>query len=372
MKKTTSRGLVEGLLFIGIVVVFLGIANLVVYNAFLGILAIDSTAGAMWCGSILGLLSLSFIIAMIVGRKFYNSATRVFYYVSSVWLGLLGYLFFSSAAYGLIALIHVDFAHIVGVVLAVVSIVVGFYGIFHAKDIRVTEVSVTLPHIPSAWKGRKAIWVSDVHLGQIYGPSYARTIVRTINSISHDIAFIGGDLFDGAEAHDIKELANIFGGIQGKLGTYYITGNHEEYGDTASFIVAVRDARIRVLLDEKIEIEGMQIIGVDYSTSSDKNAFREILASMSLQSAMPSILLKHEPKDVDVARDAGISFQLSGHTHEGQMWPFGLIANWAYKGFGYGLNKSHDMYVYTSSGAGTWGPPIRVGTVCEIVVITFA
>ena len=88
---------------------------------------------------------------------------------------------------------------------------------------------------------------------------------------------------------------------------------------------------------------------------------------------MPSILLKHEPRDLDVAQQAGISLQISGHTHKGQQWPFNHLAQRVYKGYAYGLKQYEKsaMQVLVSSGVGGWGPPVRVGSDCEIVHITF-
>lgn len=121
-----------------------------------------------------------------------------------------------------------------------------------------------------------------------------------------------------------------------------------------------------------MEIDGLQIIGVDYYNASDRKQFSEILSKLAIDSARPAILLKHEPKDIDVARDAGISLQISGHTHRGQLWPFEYMATLVYKGFSYGLKSLGTMQVYVSSGVGTWGPPMRVGTDGEIVVFKFS
>lgn len=79
-------------------------------------------------------------------------------------------------------------------------------------------------------------------------------------------------------------------------------------------------------------------------------------------------MLKHEPKDLSVAQEAGISLQISGHTHKAQLWPLEYIAQLSYKGYAYGLKRLENMYVYTSSGVGIWGPPMRVGTTDEIVL----
>jgi predicted MPP superfamily phosphohydrolase len=150
-----------------------------------------------------------------------------------------------------------------------------------------------------------------------------------------------------------------------------VTGNHEEFGAEEAFLRAVRAANIRTLIDEKIEIDGLQIIGVDYHNCAKREDFRAVLTHLAIDHSRPSLLLKHEPKDVQVAADAGISLQLSGHTHRGQMWPLGYIADVIYKGYAYGLKRAGATQVYTSSGVGTWGPPLRVGTDSEIVRITF-
>lgn len=371
MKKESIKQFLKGFAILAIILLLLGVVNFVVYEALVGIFKISTSISSLILAITLAFLTLIFIPAMFVGRKFYNFASRSLYYVSSVWLGVFSNLFFASVAYGLIVFVTHEHEPLVGMALVIAAMGVSLYGILHARDIKITKVSVTLPHLPPVWKNRKAIWISDIHLGQIHSLSYAKKIVEKINLIPHDIVFIGGDLFDGAEAHDIKELAHVFGKLNGKLGTYFVTGNHEEYGNVAAFVSAVKSAKIRVLFDEKVEIEGLQLIGVDYAHASDKDSFRKILSSLSIESNKPSILLKHEPKDIDVVCEAGISLQISGHTHNGQMWPFMYLANRTYKGFGYGLKKTGETQVYTSSGVGTWGPPLRIGTISEIVVITF-
>ncbi len=117
-----------------------------------------------------------------------------------------------------------------------------------------------------------------------------------------------------------------------------------------------------------VEVDGVQIIGIDYKHSNPRDKFRERLASMNINKDRPSILLKHIPSDVDISRDAGVSLHISGHTHRAQMWPLSYLPKAIFKGFDYGLNKMGDTQVYTSSGVGTWGPPLRVGTNSEIVL----
>jgi predicted MPP superfamily phosphohydrolase len=115
----------------------------------------------------------------------------------------------------------------------------------------------------------------------------------------------------------------------------------------------------------------LQIIGVDYRDTRREEPFRSILKKIGIDRQKPSILLKHAPLHLQAARDHGITLQLSGHTHQGQVFLFRFITSRVYQGYDYGLKRFGDLLVYTSSGAGTWGPPMRVDTKPEIVVLRF-
>jgi predicted MPP superfamily phosphohydrolase len=364
------RRLLRDTLFL-IVCGFLYLAGLVVYEALAAMFTINSGTELVFLGAALGVLTGSFVASTILGSYFYNFFTRWYYRISAMWIGFFVYLFFASVLYGLAVMVSGQLVPQVGVGLVAAAIVASTYGFVHARRIVVKEVRVALPHLPAAWQGKRAIFISDLHLGQLHGPAFARRVVAAVNGLAHDIIFIGGDLYDGTGAPDIDELAASFKDFSAPLGTYFITGNHEEFGDSSHFLAAIRGAGIKTLVDEMVVVEGLQIIGVDYRNANDKERFKDILTGLNVDKKRPSILLKHEPKDLDVARDTGISLQISGHTHLGQMWPFGLLAQLIYKGFAYGLRSLGNMQVYTSSGVGTWGPPMRVGTHSEVVVFTF-
>jgi len=110
---------------------------------------------------------------------------------------------------------------------------------------------------------------------------------------------------------------------------------------------------------------------VDYKDSRREDQFRSILQQVGIDRHKPSILLKHAPLQLQIAMEEGITLQLSGHTHHGQVFLFRFITSWVYHGYDYGLRKFGDLFIYTSSGAGTWGPPMRLDTKPEIVVIRF-
>jgi predicted MPP superfamily phosphohydrolase len=212
--------------------------------------------------------------------------------------------------------------------------------------------------------------VSDTHLGQVRNDGFAQKIATMVQNLRPDIVFIGGDLYDG-EAVDLDKVIEPFSRISVPNGIYFITGNHEEFYDNTPYLEAVRRAGIRVLYNEKVDLDGLQIIGVDYKDSRREEQFRTILQKMGIDRQKPSILLKHVPLHLQVAKEQGISLQLSGHTHQGQVFLFRFITSQVYQGYDYGLKWFGDLLVYTSSGAGTWGPPMRLDTRPEIVVITF-
>ncbi len=241
----------------------------------------------------------------------------------------------------------------------------------HQCMIRTTRISLELPNLPAPWKGKTAVWVSDTHLGQVRNHRFAQHIANTIQNLGPDIVFIGGDLYDGGEAMDLNHMIRPFSQISSPYGTYFITGNHEEFYDNTPYLRAVRQAGIRVLYNEMVELDGLQIIGVDYLDSRNQEQFKTLLQKMGIDRQKPSLLLKHTPFDLEVTRDQGITVQLSGHTHQGQVFLFRFITFQVYKGYDYGLKRFGDLLVYTSSGTGTWGPPMRLDTKPEIVVIKF-
>lgn len=155
------------------------------------------------------------------------------------------------------------------------------------------------------------------------------------------------------------------------FGAYFVTGNHEEFSSPTEYLDAVKRFRIRVLVNEKVIVDGLQIVGVDYRDSTNPERFRSILRRAALQHDAASILLVHTPDRLPISAEEGVSLQLSGHTHRGQYFPFTLIVSRIYGKFAYGLNYFGNLAVYTSCGAGTWGPPMRLGSNPEIVLIHF-
>ena len=363
------------ILFISIVQSILFLAHWFLCRTLAAFLGVTSPAKLLTLKVALALLSVSLVLTSFLAFRYSNLLIQCLYTAAASWLGVL-YLFILAAIlswifYGLAKLFHLPLDRKILIeILVGIALVAAFYGFINARVTRITRINVQLPHLPTLWKGKTAVWVSDTHLGQVRNYGFARHLAAKINALRPDIVFIGGDLYDGV-AVDLDKVISPFSKISAPYGTYFITGNHEEFSDSAPYLQAVRRAGIRVLYNERVELDGLQIIGVDYRDSRREEDFRTILQRIGINPHQPSILLKHAPLNLQVAREQGISLQLSGHTHQGQVLFFRFITAKVYRGYDYGLKRLDDLLIYTSSGAGTWGPPMRIDTKPEIVVLTF-
>jgi predicted MPP superfamily phosphohydrolase len=323
----------------------------------------------------LAILSFSFLATSLIGFRTTNVVLRVVYRITAVWLGFVNYAFFSSVLCWLAYLVlrlggarierHYFSSGFLGLALAVTV-----YGVINGEWTRVTRITVKLPKLPESWRGRKAVLISDVHLGNYRTFGFARRVVKMVVRLKPDVVFIAGDLYDGTPA-DLARLAEPLRLLKSPLGAFFVEGNHEEFFDHAKYAKAVAATGVRVLENEKATVDGLQIVGVTYRDATHGEHFRKTLRRTGFDRGQASILLTHAPDRVQVSAEEGISLQLSGHTHHGQFWPWTLAAERMYGKFVYGLQRLGEMQVYTSTGAGTWGPPLRVGSSPEIVAIEF-
>jgi len=364
--------------FIGFIVILqsvLFLTHFLLYETWTFSPAGSKTPGALWIKLVLGFLSVSFVAASLLAFRYTNAALRAFYRVAAVWVGLLTFLFFAAVSSWIIfgvarlAGLDVNFHRIVEL-LFWTAFVAGFYGVFNANWTRITRKTVRLANLPVAWRGRKAALISDVHLGHVRNGSFLRRMVAKILREAPDAIFIAGDLYDGT-AIDAGRAAEPLNKLTAAQGVYFVAGNHEQFGDDSKYLRAIAAAGVRVLTNEKVEVDGLQIVGVPYRSAAQDGHFRSVLHDVRLDRDRASILLTHAPDRPEIAEAAGVSLQLSGHTHLGQFVPWSWMARRMYRQFVYGLSRIGKMQVFTSSGAGTWGPPLRLGSNPEIVVLEF-
>jgi len=325
------------------------------------------------------LLGFSFIAAALLSFRFANPLVVVLYKFAAVWLGFLNYLFLAACLSWLIwyALLLSNLSAnpaaarpFIAAGLAVLAALTGIYGLLNARRIRVRRIAVPLPGLPQSWRGRRAVLISDLHLGNINGAGFARRIVAMVASLQPHVVFIPGDLFDGTHA-DLDKLAAPFKDLAPPFGIFFSTGNHEEFAGEEHYLEAAARSGMSILNNEKVTLDGLHIVGVPNGDSHNPIRLRATLEGLRLSPAEPSILLNHIPSRLPIVERAGVSLQLSGHTHVGQLFPFTWLTRRVFGKFTYGLQRFGALQVYTSSGAGTWGPPMRVGTVPEIVLLEF-
>ena len=321
------------------------------------------------------LLTISFVVTTLLGFHQTNSLLRIVYRVSAIWLGVLSFTFFASVACWFIYAPFMLFGlradqRLIVVVVFGLAFFASVYGLVNAAWIRVTPITVNLPNLPEAWRGRSAALVTDLHLGNVRGRPFTRRVVARLQRLQPDAVFISGDMFDGTKA-DLDWLVAPWSKLSVPRGAYFVTGNHEEFTSCNKFLEAIGRTGIRVLNNEKVDVDGLQIVGVHDGEAGEPQTLRAVLQSMQLDDRRPSILLAHQPSNLAIAAEAGISLQLSGHTHGGQIWPWSWVAALAHGRFNYGLNRLGELQVFTSSGVGTWGMPMRVGTKSEIVLLRF-
>lgn len=323
---------------------------------------------------ILILLAISFIIASWLTNISSNLFNQIFYFLSASWFGLTANLLLIALFGWIIILVAKIFQinfnlKIIGWTWLIISIGLFIFGYLNAQQPRLKFLTVKINNLPADWQGKTVVQISDVHAGVIINEKFLNKLMTKLSQIRKDAVFITGDYFDG-EHDDVGKLAEPLSRLKAEKGVYFITGNHETYVGLDKVLPALADNGVKILRDEKITIDGLSILGVDYPTMMEKKDFAAVFKKII--PGEPTILLYHEPRPklVAQAKAAGANLMLSGHLHAGQVFPVSLIDQIFYGKYYYGLYQDGNFSLYTTSGVGTWGPPIRTGNIPEIVVIT--
>ncbi|MEV0590286.1 metallophosphoesterase [Nonomuraea cavernae] len=248
------------------------------------------------------------------------------------------------------------------------------YGIRTALGDPVIEpVKIVLPNLDPRLSGLRFAVVSDIHLGPLTGRAHAERIVRMINSLRPDVVAIVGDMVDGTVA-ELGALARPFADLEASYGSYFVTGNHEYYtaNGPTEWIDELQALGVRSLRNERVEIRHqggvLDLAGVNDvtgTTMDDGPDFDRALGGRD--TTRSTVLLAHQPIQVEEAARHKVDLQLSGHTHGGQMVPFNLVVPLQQPAVT-GLSTIDGVQVYVTRGAGFWGPPVRVGAPPEITL----
>jgi uncharacterized protein len=257
--------------------------------------------------------------------------------------------------------------------LALTATLLGYLNARRTPKVRTVEIGQ--PGLPRALEGFTIVQISDLHVGSTIRRRFMRRVVRAINRLEPDVVAITGDLVDGTVPELGAEVAPL-GDLTPRMGSYFVTGNHEYYSGVHPWLGELNRLGIRVLLNEHVVIErgGAKLVlaGVtDYNAGHFDAAHRSdpvaALAGAPADAAM-RVLLAHQPRSASAAAQAGFDLQVSGHTHGGQFLPWNFFVRFQ-QPFTAGLHRVGRMLVYVSRGTGYWGPPKRFGAPSEITRI---
>ena len=372
----------EFLMFFIIVLTIYFLANIFIYRK--GIHALSGYPKfKKYIRVIFWILVLAFPAGKIIEQYYLSQFTDILIWTGSVWLAALLYFFLISLVVAVLRLIQ-SFWHFMPkiffsnrfkrTVFLVSIIAVGVIlttGYFNANQPVVKHKDIEIPKQSGNKQSIHAVMVSDIHLGTLIDNDHLQKIVKKINTLEPDIIFMPGDLVDSDLEPVLKNKSGkAFQNLNAESGIYATTGNHEFIGGVQDATEYLEKFNIRFLRDTTLFVnDNFYLIGRE---DREKNRFedkeRKPLNQLTamVDTTYPVILMDHQPFHPEEAADAGIDLQLSGHTHNGQLWPINYITSALFE-ISNGFGKIGNMQIYVSSGVGTWGPPIRIGSQAEII-----
>ena len=313
---------------------------------------------------------------VIGGRVLPRPVAKIFQWFGFLWLGAFGLLLVTVSLSDLALFIAskftvVDASWLTLRPLAVLGVVVPAlaWGFYISRRPETKRVVVEIPGLDKSLDGFRIAQISDVHIGDTLGRDFAKLVTDQVNALDPDLVAVTGDLIDGSVARLRDEVAPL-GGLRGKHGVFYVTGNHEYYHGGSSWEAEGRRLGFTVLHNEhRVVADGKLVIGgvtdLEGARFSEAHAPNVGQAFAQAPAGVPRILLAHQPRFAKAAKDALVSLMLSGHTHGGQIFPFMVFVRLQQPVIG-GFALIHGVNTYTSNGTGYWGPPFRIGPRGEV------
>ena len=322
------------------------------------------------------LLAFSFPLAMYCLRHCRGAWTSCFAYLSYIWLGTV-LIWLTCAVCGDLAMILARLgqaAYMVrpwvrAAVLAATALA-SLWSVYNAGRMPLLrECVIDWPGLPQELDGFTVVQLSDLDLGVTVPLRKFERIVAEVSALRPDIVVLTGDILDAGLRRE-DEFTRIGAGLRARCGVLAILGNHEFYHGPAASARALQGMGARLLRDEVAALPcGLQVAAVDDVRTAHLSEADVAGLLARLEPGRPSLFLSHQPLYFEAAARAGVGLMLSGHTHQGQIFPFGLIVRMVYPYF-HGLYRIGRSSLYVTSGTGQWGPPMRLFTRAEIVRFT--
>lgn len=319
----------------------------------------------VWAGipldaTFIGLVSALVIahpIATLLESRFLHWSTRSLYTITAIWVGSLSILLMAVLV-GEVLRLWLESHVVVWVVLALTATLVGV-SLVHGRRFCVVEHTIT----GNIKKPVRLAVATDVHAGAVHGKRYLGLVVEAIQNRGAHFVLLPGDLVDGPGKLPDDLLAPL---DDLTVPTYYSFGNHEQYVGEDEVRRVLKNRHVKALRSTYVDHDGVRIIGID--DAEDRKQVAKQLPGLTKKGAF-NILLYHRPDGLEDAASQGVDLMLSGHTHFGQIFPFTLLVKLRFPRVkGWYAYKNTKLFV--STGAGTWGPPMRLGSRSELVFIT--
>lgn len=315
----------------------------------------------------------SFFVSIIAGGIFPISVTSFLYKIGTSWFFIALYMAMIFLVLDILRMTHLvsvekfmyeSWTGVIGVILVTAAIFVAANVNYHNKR----RVEIDIDTNGRLERPFKIVAVSDLHLGYGIGNSELARWVDMINAEDPDMVLIPGDVIDNSLIPlRVTCTAEVLKGLKAKYGVWVSPGNHEYISGIDKSIEFLRGTGINVLRDSSALIDGsLYIVGRDDLTNRNRKNLHELVER--LDTAKPIIVLDHQPAELDSAAVEGVTLQVSGHTHRGQVWPISWITDSMFE-VSNGLLKKGGTHIYVSSGLGIWGGKFRIGTRSEYVVV---
>ncbi|HCC47860.1 MAG TPA: hypothetical protein DEQ38_07065 [Elusimicrobia bacterium] len=235
------------------------------------------------------------------------------------------------------------------------------------KAPEVVRLEIALKNLPPALDGFTVMQVSDLHLGRMIGLERLEGIAAEAAVLKPDLIAFTGDFSERRERMP-PGVCEVLKGMTARLGKVSVLGNHDMFTGGEPAAAFFEGCGFKMLRGQVYEpAPGLAVGGVDDLRRGNGESVKKL--ALSLDRSKPLIFLSHQPEGFDYITASGSGLVLCGHTHNGQIFPFNLLEFRMFKYF-YGLYREKDFFVYVTSGAGTWGPPLRLFTRSELPVFT--
>lgn len=328
------------------------------------------------------LLCNAFIITRSIEKFSSHYVSDVFIFISDIILALFIYIFFFYLLTDFIKVVFKLFKtpfinhHIQGLISVIMAVIICLLGFLNSHLTKVNEYTINLNktvYTPFTFAA-----LADIHIGSDMTPTRLGKEIQKINGLKPDFVVIAGDIIDNNIQDFTEEYIEEFKNLEAPLGVYVVFGNHEYYsGSKNDVLYKFNRAGFKTLIDDVVYIPEKEfyIIGRDSlrhtNSSNDERISIETLYSRIDDKTKPVIILDHIPKSSLDGRKINADIQISGHTHDGQLFPINLIVKKMYE-LSHGMKNYDGFHFFVTSGLGLWGPPVRVGTDSEIMLINVA